>query len=412
MREAVTISPCKHPRYSFRVRFPGEGGKRRDRFFTNETAALEFAKLQQKQTGQIGTDFGSITEQERGALAYWRAFVAEADPKPPELVSVMKDFRREWTAAKASVKLSTAVDFYLSHQAAEGAGDRHRASLRSRLGRLTADHGEQLVSTITTAVFTDWLNGLRARRADKEGGELTLTTRANLCRSLRSFFAFAVDRGWTLANPVPVAKRSKSKAAKLAKRKVPEVMPPEDVQRFLDAVRAKAPALLAFWALKFFAGIRDAEVARMDWAMIDLPGGEIHLPAAITKTGEARTVKIEPNLGEWLRAAKVRKGKVAGPAKSQRYWFRKVMKSLETRARGKVTAFRFPSNAARHSFGTYHLYAFRNAGETALQLGHKGNPAMLHEHYKNPAAERQAAAFWAIRPGQPGNVVTMERGVA
>ena len=375
MRESVTVSTCKHPRYSFRVRFPGANGKRLDRFFTNQTDALAFAKEQRRETGQVGTDFGSMTESERSALAFWRTFFEEADPKPPELLAVLKDFRREWTAAKASVSVSDAIGAYLRHQEAEGAGERHLASLRSRLGRLSADLGSAVVSSVTTGSFTDWLNGLRATRADKAGDVLTLTTRANLCRSLRSFFSFAMDRGWTLANPVPSAKRSKSRAAKLAKYKAPEVMPPEDVQRFMDAVMTAAPNFSAFWALKFFAGIRDAEASRMSWEMVDLKAGEIHLPATVTKTGERRTVKIEPNLKLWLEATKTRKGPVAGAAKARRYWFRKVMKALEVEdEHGETVQFDFPSNAARHSFGTYHLYAFRNAGETALQLGRKRGP--------------------------------------
>lgn len=415
MASPVTISRCKHPRYSFRVRFPGGNGKRKDRFFTNETEALEFAGQQRKETGLMGTVFGSLSEPERAALSFWREFQVEADPPPPELLTVLREFRREWLASKASVPVLAAVESFLAHQAAEGSGERHLASLRSRLGRFTADLGESLVSAVTVGVFTDWLNGLRGKRRDKAGEVLTLTTRANLCRSLRSFFAFAQDRGWTVSNPVPAAKRSKSKAAKLAKHKAPEVMEPAEVARFLDAVKVAAPDWLAFWCLKFFAGIRDAEAARMDWGMIDLKAGEIHLPGSITKTGERRTVKIEPNLAAWLALSTRRGGAIAERPASRKYWFRKVMKALDapaTRKGGKPVPFHFPSNAARHSFGTYHLYAFRNAGETALQLGHKGNPAMLHEHYKNPAAERSAAAFWAIAPAPAGNVVKMERGVA
>ena len=60
--------------------------------------------------------------------------------------------------------------------------------------------------------------------------------------------------------------------------------------------------------------------------------------------------------------------------------------------------FTIPSNAPRHSLGAYLLFYFRKAGEIALQLGHKGNPAMLHEHYKNPMAEKHAAAFWKVMP--------------
>lgn len=414
MREAVSVSECKHPRYTHRVRFPGPGGKRKDRFFTNETDALDFAKKQRKETGETGSAFGSIGEKERAALAFWRAFAESASPKPPELLTVLKDFKAGWLASKASVSVTEAVATFLAHQKAEGSGERHLASLKSRLGRLEAEMGASMVSSITQSVFTDWLNGLRATRADKVGEALTLTTRANLCRSLRTFFSFAVARGWTLGNPVPAEKRAKSKAAKLAKHKVPETLPPAEIARFMGAVHAVAPELVPFWALKFFAGIRDAEAGRMTWDMIDLKAGEMHLPARITKTGERRTVKIEPNLAAWLelRPEANRSGSVAPASMARRYWYKRVIKSLERPLpKGKVQSFHFPSNAARHSFGTYHLYAFRNAGETALQLGHKGNPAMLHEHYKNPAAEKLALEFWGIVPAKAGgNVISIKKG--
>lgn len=128
----------------------------------------------------------------------------------------------------------------------------------------------------------------------------------------------------------------------------------------------------------------------MDWSMIDLKRGEIHLPANLTKTAEARTVKIRPNLVAWLKPYSKISGRIAPADTTRKRGFKKVMAS--------IPEVKFPSNAARHSFGTYHLYKFRKAGETALQLGHKGNPAMHHEHYKNPAAERHAGAFWVISP--------------
>ncbi|MEI7956939.1 MAG: hypothetical protein WCJ66_17380, partial [Verrucomicrobiota bacterium] len=237
----------------------------------------------------------------------------------------------------------------------------------------------------------------------------------NLSRSLRSFFAFAVARGWMLANPVPLAKRSKSKAVKLATRRASAIMLPADVARFMGAVTVTAPRLVTFWALKFFAGIRDAEAGRMDWNMIDLAAGEIHLPAAVSKTGEARTVKIEPNLDAWIRPHSATSGPIAPGDMARRYGYKRTLASLATKDdKGKVIKeFVFPSNAARHSFGTYHLFHFRNAGETALQLGHKSNPAMLHEHYKNPAAEKHAAAFWRIRPvAGPTNVIPIDQPAA
>jgi integrase len=372
---------------------------------------LVFAKDQRKETGETGTAFGSIAEDERAALAFWRAFVSATSPKPPELLTVMKEFKASWLASKASVTISKAVETFLAHHEADGSSPRHVASLKSRLGRFVKDRGENLVSSITTGIFTEWLNGLRATRADCEGEKLTTVTRHNLTRSLRSFFVFAMERGWTLTNPVPAAKRSKSKAAKLATRTAPAIMLPVDVAKFMAAVQSQVPALVPFWSLKFFAGIRDAEAARMDWSMIDLKGRKIHLPAKISKTGEARTVKIEPPLAAWLKPHVKDAGPIAFGDTTRKRGFKKVIDSLAVRdSHGRVTkAFVFPSNAARHSFGTYHLFRFRNAGETALQLGHKGNPAMLHEHYKNPTAEKHAAAFWKILPKAAANVIPIDR---
>ena len=412
MKNTVSVTDCKHPRYTHRVRFPGQDGKRLDKFFTNETDALAFAKDQRKETGETGTAFGSMAEDERAALAFWRAFVSSATPTPPDLLSVLKDYKTTFLASKASVSVFHGIDTFLAHQEAEGSSPRHLASLKSRLGRFSADIGDKLVSAVTVGSFTEWLNELRATRADKEGDKLTAVTRHNLSRSLRSFFVFAMERGWTLSNPVPLAKRAKNKTAKLATGKAPAVLLPADVARFMNATAATVSRMVPFWSLKFFAGIRDAETARMDWSMIDLDAGEIHLPANVSKTGEARTVKIEPNLDAWLRPYGIQSGPIAPGDMARRYAFKKILDHLAKRdAKGKIVkAFDFPSNAARHSFGTFHLYHFRNAGETALQLGHKSNPAMLHEHYKNSTAEKHAAAFWSISPKPAENVTGIEEG--
>jgi integrase len=410
-KDPVSVTKCKHPRYTHRVRFPGPDSKRLDRFFTNETDALTFANEQRKETGELGTNIGSVSNDELTALSFWRAFAKEAAPAPPSLVLVLRDYKTSWLASNASVTVTDAIEKFLAHHEAEGSSARHLASLKSRLGRFSADNGPLIVSTITSSIFTDWLNGLRATRADKEGGRLTPVTRSNLSRSLRSFFNFALDRGWITSNPVPEPKRSKNKAVKLATRRAPAIMFPADVARFMGAVQATASRLVPFWALKFFAGIRDAEAGRMDWNMIDLAAGEIHLPAAVSKTGEARTMKIEPNLDAWIRPYAATSGPIAPGDMARRYGYKRTLAGLATKDdEGKIIKrFVFPSNAARHSFGTYHLFHFRNAGETALQLGHKSNPAMLHEHYKNPAAAKHAKAFWSIFPTSPQNVIPIDQ---
>jgi len=413
VKDRITIAETpKHPRCSHRVRYPGEDGKIRQKWFTNETDALAFVGTQRKELGVNGTNFGTIADDERSALAFWRSFSKDSTPAPPDLLTVLRDFKTTWQASKASVTVKTAVDSFTNHHLADGSSPRHVASLKSRLKGLADDHGDKLVSAITTGIFSDWLNGLRAHRADKVGDKLTAVTRHNLARTIRSFFVFCMERGWTLSNPVPVAKRSKSRVSKLATRTAPAILLPADVARFMEAVQNAKATLVPFWSLKFFAGIRDAEAARMDWSMIDMEAGEIHLPAAVSKTGESRTMKIESNLDAWIRPYAKPSGAIAPGDTTRKRGFAKIINSLATKdAKGKVTkTFVFPSNAARHCFGTYHLFHYRNAGETALQLGHKSNPAMLHEHYKNPTAEKHAAAFWSISPATAENITAIKSG--
>ena len=50
-----------------------------------------------------------------------------------------------------------------------------------------------------------------------------------------------------------------------------------------------------------------------------------------------------------------------------------------------------------------------NAGKTALQLGHKGDPTLLHEHYDAVLDDNEeAVAFWSIKPAQEENITNIK----
>ena len=417
MKTRVTISETpKHPTCSHRVRYPAEGGEMKTKWFTNETDALVFKKKQEEEIGFNGSDFGTITDDERAGLALWRSFKAKS-PAAPDLAAAIRGFSKTWQQKNESVTITDALDKFVAHQEAEGASVRHVASIKSRVKRLVTDHGDKVVAAMDAGTFADWLNGLRGIREDKIGDKLTMTTRDNLKKTCRTFFGFCMERGWTSTNPVPIAAKKRTREHRIAKYKAPEIMLPADVEKFLQKVEEVAENILPLWLIKFFAGIRDAEVMRMDWGMIDLKKEEINLPAAITKTGDARKVKIEPMLRDWLTPYAKTTGPVAPSATTARYSYKKTLRHLRKpdkidgkQKRGaKPKVFIFPSNAARHSFGTFHLYHFRTPGETAMQLGHKGDPAMLWEHYANPTAEEHAGAFWTIKSAKD-TVVSITKG--
>jgi integrase len=430
--EKVTVRPTKHQRYSFVVRWPGknEAGEpiRVEKYFSNKTEANSWAKDRRAELGDVGESFGSISSTERAAVEFWRSFVASVpDAPPPPLLAILQEQAERWKATRSSVLVQAAVDAYEAAKTAEGLRPRSLQAIRTRCARFARDFEGRLICSITTAELSDWLLTLPARR--HRGAEMRkaamagkpqqvgLLAKRNQRLALSGLFNYAKTRGWVRENPVTDASRPKPPKTR------PGILRPGEVARLFAALEKAAPALVPFWAVRFFAGVREQECLRMDWSMIDLAAGEIHLPDTVTKTGHSRDVKIEPAAAAFLAPYAQPDGAIVTPSAMARvYHLRKAWRVLQAEdeaAKKKakqdgVEAPRafpvpMPANAARHSFATYHLAGFRHAGETSIQLGHGGSPELLHRHYKGIATEAEAKAFWSIRPTAPANVVPIGR---
>ncbi|MCX6879857.1 MAG: site-specific integrase [Verrucomicrobia bacterium] len=411
MKATVKITETTHRSYTHRVRFPAPDGKRLDRYFSNEAEAKAFAKDRGRELGDVGLAFAGVTEAERAAVAYWRGLTARTqDNPPPALLEVLRDFGGRWEAAQAGGTVAAAVASFIEAKTAEGVGTSHLLALETRLGRFGRDFGNRVLATFTTAEISDWILGLSGtktapgRPADsgrgrpQKQGALSLQTKKNHRLALHSLFAWAKTRGMVGTNPV-------SDSAKPRPPKTtPGIIKPAQVAAFLAALVSRSPAIVPFWAVRVFAGIRESEAVRMTWEMVDLTGGKINLPATATKTGKPRVVTIEPALAAFLAPHAKKSGHLAPQTEMAR------RHALAMAKRDMPKGFAPPSNWARHTFATMHLHGFQDAGKTSLQLGHGGSPEMLHAHYASFATDAEAAAFWAIRPEtlpQPGNVVSM-----
>jgi integrase len=151
--------------------------------------------------------------------------------------------------------------------------------------------------------------------------------------------------------------------------------------------------MVVWFALCLFAGLRPSEAQRLDWSDIDLDRNEIFVSAEVSKTPYERYVKLQPNLIEWLLPFRQKSGQVH------------YSESAYRRAR-KQAGIEWSHDVMRHTFGTMHLAAFRNAGDTAEQMGHRSSTVMLFSHYRRAVRQEDAERFWDIRPAD--NNVAME----
>ena len=61
------------------------------------------------------------------------------------------------------------------------------------------------------------------------------------------------------------------------------------------------------------------------------------------------------------------------------------------------------SNAARHSFASYHLAMYQDSGKTAMALGHP-DPRLLFDRYRALVTPKAAETYWDITPRKEDDI--------
>ena len=163
----------------------------------------------------------------------------------------------------------------------------------------------------------------------------------------------------------------------------------------MEAADAK---LVPFIAIGTFAGLRRAELERLEWSEVDLESGLITVQAVKAKSARRRFVKIRPNLASWLAPYAARRGMVT-PGNC-----RKMLEATRVAAGIK----HWPSNALRHSFASYHLAHFNDAAALALELGHT-DAGLVFQHYRQIVKPKDAERYWNLSPtaGASSKVVSI-----
>jgi len=161
-----------------------------------------------------------------------------------------------------------------------------------------------------------------------------------------------------------------------------------DQMRELLALPIDDPWIKCKIVLGGFAGLRTIEMSRMTYESIDHEYKEIIVTKEQSKQGRAmrpRSVTLQDAVVRHLPAGT---GSLIGSSKEWR-----CHRGMPAEA--KLGGERFPQNALRHSFASYHLAHFQDSMKTAYEMGHT-SPRLVYETYANAVSRRDAAAWWNL----------------
>ena len=358
---------AKRPHLKFEVRGRANGKLKRN-FFAKEDEAKTFAQLRNTEALQYGTESAATPLWLRVAADECQAALA---PHGKTIRDATAHYIAFLEARKRSCTVEALFAQLVDTKRAAGVSKIYLCNVK-RAGRdFAAAFPGKIVSEFEARDIDDFLSALRTKNAVSRN-----YWRQIICVA----FSFAKKRGFCQVNVAEASYISKVVQSPVG------ILHPDQLARLL----AQCPAdILPAVAVGAFAGLRTAEIVRLDWREVNLAGGFVEVTAKNAKSSKRRLVKIAPCLLEWLRPFAKQQGRIT-PEKTAFYILRE-----EAAKRAGIAA--WPSNALRHSFASYHIAQFKNANALALEMGHT-TTKMIFAHYYEVVRPESADEYWKITP--------------
>jgi integrase len=283
--------------------------------------------------------------------------------------------------------LREAVDFFLRHNRPDvprmtlveiaeqfatsrrqsGASDHYVSQCRKTVNDLAEAFRGQTLPDLKTVELDTWLGSLTLAAKTKNGMRIILVACGN----------WAEGRGYIVKGGSPFSAMIRYKETKAPVT----IFTPENIASLL----AKADnTLRPFLAIGAFAGLRMAELQRLDWSEIDLDRGFITVAASKAKTRQRRLVPISDNLKLWLTTCKQAIGPVCAHKRPQ------------LAAAALCDGFAWAKNGLRHSYISYRLAIVHDTARVALEAGN--SPEVIFTSYRELVTPETAKAWFDAIP--------------
>jgi integrase len=263
----------------------------------------------------------------------------------------------------------------------DGASVAYLGQLRTTLNRFATKFPGPILE-VTGPEVDAWLRSL----------DIAAVTRNSMLRCIKVLFSFAKAQ-----NYLPDEKNTAVEQMQQVRVKSEDttIFSPEEMAKLLHHA---PPDLVPILAIGAFAGIRMAELERLDWKAVDLERRFIEVRAGQAKTASRRVIPISDNLAAWLTPLE-RKGKIVRT------------KELQTHvpALARALKMEWPRNVLRDSFISYRIAIVQSADQVALEAGNSAS--IIFKHYRELTTPEVAEKWFGILPkdGQWENTFRYDR---
>lgn len=283
----------------------------------------------------------------------------------------------------------------------------HYRDLKSR-GRafIKAGFGERYAETVTRQEILGYVKGLDA----------VPRTMRNHKTAVCEFFNWLVQDQFELTVN-PAAGIKKRMLPKEVKKEI-EFLSLDFVTRYLRTAERYDPEMVAHEIVQLIAGVRsDDEMADFQATFVHPQNREVVIPAAVAKTGAREVIDgLEENFWVWWAAYAPAKGRLRPKYHGARWERLRVLASIEDQARAdelgrlpikvllrlpeaRAALRKWPWNARRRTFCTFHVAKHQSAAKTALVMRHRGSAYTLHNSYRGlGVTQDQGRQYFEIMP--------------
>ena len=338
---------------------------------------------------------GTGVRLEMAAIEYaeaWKALSGMAS-----LGKVARECARRHLHELPDKLLPSAVSEMIAAKEREGASKVYLKVLRFYLGQL-AEMFHCHLRSVASGQLGDFFRNM----------EVSARSKNNARATVGAFFKFCLERGWLPRDHEGIAlvPKFKEKAGGI------EVFTPAEMAQFLSCAR---PEMVPFLAIGAFAGLRSAEIERLDWSEVRLADRFIEVKAAKAKTASRRLVPITENLAQWLAPYAQPVGRVVpfDNVSKQIGWLvedtnagLKSAAVAEGKDPKKSEAVKWKKNALRHSFISYRGADIESVAQVALEAGNRAQ--MIFKHDREVVRPVDAKTWFSIVPGTDGKIITLQ----